>query len=186
MNYWLFIIPLLTTLTGWIINSIGIALFLKRILPKKLPQLARQTGKFAGTLISFDSIEKKINDPKSIQKILPMIETHVDDFLKNKLVQEMPFLSMFIGDKTIASVKKVFMQEIQTLFPQVLSQFTGNLSEEFNVEKLVTSKLSSIPPSDLEKIMKENMAKELQLFRLWGAFGGFLAGLIAVVVVLIS
>jgi hypothetical protein len=50
-------------------------------------------------------------------------------FLRIKLKDEMPMLSMFIGDKTITSLKKFFMQEIEILFPQVMKQFAANLEK---------------------------------------------------------
>jgi hypothetical protein len=59
---------------------------------------------------------------------MPMIGAHVDNFLKNKLSDEMPFLSLFIGDKTIKSLKKTFMQELEILFPQINEKLCRSLA----------------------------------------------------------
>ena len=48
---------------------------------------------------------------------MPMIEDHVDEFLRHKLGKEMPCLSLFIGDKTIKHSKWIFMQELEDAFP---------------------------------------------------------------------
>ena len=66
--------------------------------------IAEETGRFAGSqLLSFDEIERRITDPKSLDKIMPVIEEHIDQFLRVKLGKEMPMISAFIGDKTKVS-----------------------------------------------------------------------------------
>src|SRR5690242_912071 len=107
---------LIGTFTGWLVMSIGLWFIFKGIVPRKKAALS----KYIAGSISFDEIEQKLVSPESFKKIEPSIEAHIDNFLTHKLSKSMPMLSMFIGDKTIAQLKKVFMEELEDLFPTVM------------------------------------------------------------------
>jgi hypothetical protein len=52
------------------------------IFPKRQKQFAEKLGKLVSAeFLSFTDIEQKISDPDNLKKIMPMIESHVDDFL---------------------------------------------------------------------------------------------------------
>jgi uncharacterized membrane protein YheB (UPF0754 family) len=112
---------------------------------------------------------------------MPAIETHVDDFLRNRLSVEMPVISMFIGDKTINKLKAAFMKEIETLFPLVMKQYAGNLKTEFDLEDIVIKKVSGLSSKELEKKLQETMSKEFRLVEITGAVIGFIIGVVQVV-----
>jgi uncharacterized membrane protein YheB (UPF0754 family) len=194
MNYWLFIIPLISAFIGWVTNWIAIKMLFhprepKKILgitfhgifPKRQQQFAEKLGKLVSAeFLSFTDIEQKISDPENLKKIMPMIENHVDDFLRIKLRDEMPVLSMFIGDKTIASLKKVFMQEIEILFPQVMKQFATNLKDELDLEEIVIKKVAGFSSDKLEEVLYQIMSKEFRFVEIIGAVIGFIIGLLQV------
>jgi uncharacterized membrane protein YheB (UPF0754 family) len=191
MNFWLLlIIPLTSAAIGWLTIRIAIYfLFHPRktrtwlgfrvqgIFPKRRMEFAVKMGKTVRDNFSFDLVEEKINNPVTLQKILPLIEDHIDDFLRNRLGKEMPMISMFIGDKTIGKLKASFLKEIELLFPQVMKQYASNLQQEFDIEKLVTEKLLAFPPGELEKLVYTGMKKELRQARITGALIGFVIGL---------
>ncbi len=197
MNIILFIIPFIGALIGWIINSIAIQMLFRPYQPKKMlgltfqgvfpkrqQELAASLGKMAkAEFNSSELIEQKISDPKNLEKVMPLIESHVDEFLRVKLGKEMPVLSMFIGNKTIDSLKKVFMQEIESLFPQVMNQFAGNIKSEFDIEKLVSSKIAALSPVILEKTLQQAMSKEFRYIKILGAVSGFIIGIIQLLII---
>ena len=126
MNYWLFIIPVISAFIGWVTNWVAIKMLfhprepkkilgitIQGIFPKRQKQFAEKLGKLVSDeFLSFEDIEQKISSPDNLKKIMPMIENHIDDFLRNRLSVEMPVISMFIGDKTITKLKGAFMTEI--------------------------------------------------------------------------
>jgi hypothetical protein len=61
-----------------------------------------------------------LTDPSLVTHVLPEAEAHVDHFLRNRLSTAMPMVAMFIGEKTIAQMKGIFMEELETLFPVFL------------------------------------------------------------------
>jgi hypothetical protein len=55
----------------------------------------------------------------------------------------MPIISMFIGDKTIAQLKEVFLEELAQIFPALLSEFTQSTANAFllNIETKWSKKI---------------------------------------------
>ena len=194
MNYWLFVIPVISAFIGWVSNRVAIKMLFhprhpKKILgvtfhgifPKRQQQFAEKLGKLVSTeFLSLGDIEQKISNPENLQKVMPMIETHVDDFLRNRLKNEMPVISMFIGDKTIDNLKKLFMQEIEVLLPQVMKQYAANLKSELDLEKIVIQKVSKFSSDKLEEVFYQIMSKELRFVKIIGAVIGFIIGLIQI------
>jgi uncharacterized membrane protein YheB (UPF0754 family) len=196
MNYWLLTIPVISAFIGWVTNWIAIKMLFhprepKKILgitfqgifPKRQKQFAEKLGKLVSNeFLSFTDIEQKISDPQNLKMVMPLIEKHVDEFLRIRLNDEMPVISMFIGDKTITKLKTAFMKEIETLFPQVMKQFAGNLKKELDLEHIVIEKVSSFSSDKLEEILYQIMSKEFKFVEIIGAVIGFIIGVLQVVI----
>jgi uncharacterized membrane protein YheB (UPF0754 family) len=173
MHYWLLLIPFISAFVGWLCSWLAVKLLIYRIIPKRQENLGKKTGKAIAAEFSFAHLEKKISNPENVKKIMPLVEEHIDDFLKNKLKEKLPIISMFIGDKTINSLKEVFLKEIEDLFPQVLKQFAANLQNELDIETMVANKITSVRSGQLEKILSPG----LQYFQFTAALSGFIIGL---------
>ncbi|HKC37540.1 MAG TPA: DUF445 family protein [Chitinophagaceae bacterium] len=200
MNYTLLIqllvIPLISAFIGWFTNWIAIKMLFhpkepKRILgitfhgifPKRQKTFAEKLGKMISVeFLSFEDIEQKIANPENLQKLMPMVEAHVDNFLRNKLGDEMPFLSLFIGEKTIRSLKKIFMLELEILFPQIMKNYAGHLQEELDLEKIVIDKVSAFSTDKLEDILYQIMSKEFRFVEILGGVIGFIIGIVQVLI----
>ena len=197
MSIWFIIlVPLVSAFIGWITNWVAIKMLFhprqpRRILgitfqgifPKRQQQFAEKLGKIVSNeFLSFADIEQKISSPENLKKILPMIETHLDHFLRVKLSDEMPVISMFIGDKTIAKMKGAFMKELEVLFPQVMKQYAGNLKAELDLEHIVIQKVSSFSSDKLEEILLQIMSREFRFVEIIGAVIGFLIGAVQVLI----
>ena len=153
------------------------------IFPKRQKIFAEKLGKMISVeFLSFEDIEEKMANPKNLEKLMPLIGAYVDNFLKNKLSDEMPFLSLFIGDKTIKSLKKTFMQELEILFPQLMKSYAGHLQEELDLEKIVTEKVSAFSSDKLEDILYQIMSKEFRFVEILGGIIGFIIGIIQVMI----
>jgi uncharacterized membrane protein YheB (UPF0754 family) len=200
MNYWLLLIPVISAFIGWVTNWVAIKMLFhprepKKILgitfqgifPKRQQQFAQRLGKLVSAeFLSFDDIEQKISNPANLQKVMPMIETHVDDFLRIRLKEQMPMISMFIGDKTISSLKETFMKEIESLFPQVMKQYAGNLKAELDLEQIVTQKVSAFSSDKLEEVLYQIMSKEFRFVEIIGAVIGFIIGALQILLTVLT
>ena len=197
MAWQLWLIPIASALSCWLVIKIFftvlfrprkptsiLGLRVQGVLPKKQTAIAAQVGKVAAAQFSLlETIDEKISDPSVLQKIMPSIEEHIDDFLRNKLKKEMPFIGMFVGDKTIISVKKVFMTELETLFPNIIRSYASNLIADLNIEQLVSQKIAALPVNEMEVSFKKSFSKEIQLAELMSAFIGIVTGLLVMLVI---
>jgi uncharacterized membrane protein YheB (UPF0754 family) len=200
MNPTLFFIPLISALIGWVTNRVAIKLIFhpakqktflgisfQGILPKRQQQFAIKLGRLASSeLLSFNDLERKISNPENVSKILPLLETHIDTFLREKLTAQIPMLGMLIGDKTIAQVKAVFMKELEELFPLLMKQYLVVLQSDLDVEKMVTEKISNLPFNKIEQSFKVAAYTELKSAGIFGAVIGFLIGLFQVFLLIIT
>lgn len=174
----LYLIPFLAALTGWLTNKITI-LFLLRSFSGRQQQLAVQTGEFVATqLFSFDDIRHKLADPEKIKSMIPVVEAHMDTFLREKLPEAMPVFKMFIGDSTIQQVKKVLVTELDNMFPQIIDQYLQQAQKELDVRAIVSRKITELSTGQIKTLLKISVGRELRLAELGGAAFGFLIGLL--------
>jgi uncharacterized membrane protein YheB (UPF0754 family) len=196
MIYKLLLIPIISAFIGWFTNWIAIKMLFhprvptkilgitfQGIFPKRQRQFAEKLGKLVSNeLLSFRDIEQKITDPNNIKKIMPHVEGHIDHFLRNKLSEQMPVISMFIGDKIITQLKAVFISELEILFPTIMESYMGNLQNELDLEKIITEKVSGFSSDKLEEILNAIMSKEFRFVEIIGAVLGFVIGLVQVLI----
>ena len=200
MNYILFFIPLISAFIGWFTNWIAIKMLFhprepKKILgitfhgifPKRQKQFAEKLGKLVSEeLLSFEDIEEKITNPENVKKLLPLMEVHIDNFLRNKLSAQMPMIGMFIGDKTINQLKIVFMNELEILFPTIMKNYVSNLQSELDLEKIIVTKVSAFSSDKLEQILNAIMSREFRFVEIIGAVLGFIIGLLQVLITMLQ
>ncbi len=191
MNYYFFLIPIVSAFIGWFTNYIAIKMLFHPknpikilgftfhgIFPKRQKQFAEKLGKLVSNeLLSFEDIEAKISSPENVKKIMPVVEEHIDYFLRNKLAEQMPIISMFIGDKTITELKTVFINELELMFPLIMSKYMGQLKADLDLEKIVIDKVSNFSSDKLEEILVGIMSKEFRFVELIGGVLGFVIGI---------
>lgn len=194
MQYSLLLIPVISAFIGWFTNWIAIKMLFhprepKRILgitfhgifPKRQQQFAEKLGKLVSNeLLSFQDIAAKITNPDNMEKLMPHVESHIDNFLRKKLADEMPIISMFIGENTIQQLKGVFMQELRLLFPDLMQQYMGHLQQDLDLEKIVIQKVAGFSSDKLEQILNSIMSKEFRFVEIIGAVLGFVIGLLQI------
>jgi uncharacterized membrane protein YheB (UPF0754 family) len=192
--WWFYTIPFISAFIHWLTIWMALKLLfhprqpkkilgftLQGIFPKKQRQIAVSLGRIVGQeLLSFDDIEQKITDPENVRRILPLVEQHIDDFLRNKLKESMPMIAMFIGDKTINQLKTVFMKELEELFPVIMRNYVHNLREDLDLEKIVVEKIAGFSNDRLESMLNEFLTKEFRFVEVIGAALGFLIGLLQI------
>lgn len=200
MNYWLFLIPVISAFIGWFTNWIAIKMLfhpkqpvnfaglkIQGIFPKRQQQFAEKLGKLVSEeLLSFAEIESKITRPENVQRIMPQIEGHIDYFLREKLKEALPVINMFIGDKTIDTLKQTFLAELETLFPSVMKNYMTQLEKDLDLEKIVVEKVGSFSSDKLESILTQIMSKEFKFVEIIGGVLGFIIGLLQILLTFIT
>ncbi len=156
------------------------------VFPKRQNQIAETLGKIVGQeLLSFADIEETISHPENVRKILPAAEVHIDHFLRVRLKENMPMISMFIGEKTISQLKIVFMQELEELFPQIMKSYVNNLKQDLDLERIVVEKVAAFSSEKLEKMLNQILTKEFRVVEVIGAALGFFIGIVQILLTLV-
>ena len=196
MNVSYILIPLISAFIGYFTNWIAIKMLFhpkepfyflgynfQGIFPKRRQQFAEKLGKLISQeFLSFQDIERKISDPANLKLIMPEVEKHVDLFLHQKLAEKFPMISMFIGEKTISSLKSALMDELEAIFPVIMEKYAGSLKKELDLEALVVQKVSQFSSDKLEEMLYTIMAKEFKMVEILGGVLGFIIGTIQVVI----
>jgi uncharacterized membrane protein YheB (UPF0754 family) len=196
----LYLIPVISAFIGWFTNWIAIKMLFHPknpikifgitfigIFPKRQAQFAEKLGKLVSAeLLSFDDIESKITNTDNIDQLMPQIDAHIDHFLRVKLADQMPVISMFIGDKTIQQMKSVFMAELKEIFPSIMKSYMGNLKKDLDLEKIVVDKVKGFSSDKLEQILNDIMSKEFRFVEIIGGVLGFIIGIVQVILTMIS
>jgi len=188
------LIPIISAFIGWFTNWVAIKMLfhpkkpifvlglrIQGIFPKNQQQFAEKLGKVVGSeLLSFSELEEKITKQENIDKLIPLVDSHIENFLKNKLKETMPMIAMFISDKTIDQLKTVFITELQSLFPNLMQQYMQQLKTDLDFEKIVTEKVSNFSSDKLEQILLQIMSKEFRFVEILGGVLGFIIGVLQV------
>ena len=199
LSWWLYTIPLISAFIHWLTIWMALKLLfhprhpkkflgftLHGVFPKRQQQIAESLGRIVGQeLLSFGDIEEAITRPEAVERILPMAEEHVDNFLRIKLKESMPMIAMFIGDKTIAQLKTVFMTELRELFPVIMKNYVANLRNDLDLERIVVEKIAGFSADRLESLLNEFLTKEFRFVEIIGAVLGFLIGVLQILLTLL-
>lgn len=195
MTWIQYILPVLfTSFTGWVTIWLTIKLLfhpgkpisaagfkMQGVIPGNQNLIAEKLGKLVSKeFLSFSTLQEKVTDPDNFNKLKPEIEKHIDHFLREKLKDTFPMLSMLIGDKTINQLKTAFLLELESLFPILMKSYMTRLEKDLDLEKLITDKVAGISVEKVEVLLYQSAKKQLTYLKLMGALIGLLLGLIYV------
>ncbi len=183
----LYFFPVIAALIGWIANLIFVNYLFRKVIPSKAPAMAGLAGKYVSDkVLNVDRLAATLTDPQKLEALRPMIESHIDVFLKEKLKEKMPAIAMFIGEKTIDMMKNSLMDEIDLLLPNLLGKYVSGLGDKLDVEKMLVAKLKELPEGKLEALLQQHLGREKRLFQLFGAITGLVIGLVLLALALAS
>lgn len=187
----LFILPIACALVCWLFACLLIYYFFSPLQPVKILGISIQgylpakqdffvrsvSEKIELLLLQQkEQIKENIISQENLEKIMPEMEKHIDEFLTVKLPQDIPMLSMFIGEKTIHQIKEVFMKELRVLFPKILSTYLDKMLKPGNIQKLLKEKISNSSVSTIITGFKKKNASSFTKIKILASVFGLIAG----------
>lgn len=179
MNNALFLVPLIGALASWLMIKIAInSIFRKNGLLHRLKtsSSAEIAKALSAEILESSLITDKLTSEQTLENAMPAIERHIDNFLNHKLKEAIPVISMFVGEKIISQLKELFLQELKELFPSVMSQFIGNLSQSGELEKEIEVKLQTISIEQSRQLFYNRFGESVKKLELSFAIAGLIAG----------
>lgn len=190
------VFPLIGGVIGWITNFVAIKMLfyprkpinlglfkIQGVFPKRQKLFAERIANVVGEeLLHIDEIKNAIKKEENLAEVYTLIDEKIENFLKTKLGQAMPFLAMFINDKTIATIKGVLVEEVQNMLPEAIDKFADNIENHFDIKEVVFEKVSHFPVEKLEGVLMGILQKELKFIEIVGAILGAIIGVVQVII----
>ena len=198
VNWVLFLLPFIAATIGWFTNYIAVKMLfhprkpikigfitLHGIFPKRQIEIAKSVGSMvANDLLSSKDIEGILATDTNIRAVIDKIEDTLDNYFEVKFPLKFPLFSKFISPNMRSKVKNEMLDEVEHLAPVLIANQVNDLDKIFNVEQIITQKVTHLSTEKLEAIMISIIEKELTFIEWVGAALGFIIGLIQVILVL--
>lgn len=193
MTWTQYLLPLLLSgFTGWLVVVLILKLLfhpykprsiagfkIQGIIPANQQALAEKIGILVSTeLFSIEELKEKIIQPRNFERLKPEMEAHIDGFLRVRLKESFPMISMLIGDKTINQLKSAFLTELESLFPVVMKSYMDKLEQELDLESQVTQKIAGFSIIKAEQLVNRSAKKAFLRMQIAGAILGLMMGML--------
>lgn len=185
----LFFLPFLTAFTAWCTAWVLLYMVLYPLTPKRffgitlqgfIPRYQNQIAiKVAEGVVQELSGGNglQLANPDTLQQLRPMIEHHLDSFLRVKLKEKMPVIAAFIGENTIVKLKEGMMEEIELLLPEVIARYTSSLTTDPALSGKISAVIANYPPASLDLLLGPYLLQARKRVPMIFAFIGLLLGI---------
>ncbi len=153
------------------------------ILPALLPIMADKLAAAIEQELLSEKIEKRIEDPALMQQLRPVIENHIDLFLRDKLKESFPLLANFMGEKTMTKLKDALLTEVEMIVPSIFKNYTRHFLNEYQPALIIEEKLKNITGAMIEKYVKNKASGQLLLLKVMGALMGIATGILQLLII---
>lgn len=188
---WL-LLPVIAAAIGWGTNHLAVRMLFhpreeRRILglrvqgvfPKRQQALAEKLGQLvARELFSMKDVRRHLQGDEFVAHVTKVIETKVDEFLQNNLMEAIPMAAMFLGSDMVDKIKHVLVDCLARAVPELGELFIGHLEKNMDVEAVVREKVAAFSSDKLEAMLLGIMQREFRFIEGVGAVLGFVIGLV--------
>jgi uncharacterized membrane protein YheB (UPF0754 family) len=133
--------------------------------------------------LSEEKLLQQLTNPAMINQLSPAIEAHVDLFLKEKLNETFPLLYKMMGEKTLQKFKAAFLEEVETILPNLLQQYGSHLIKSDQIEKAIATQIKQLAPPTLEAQLHQIAGNYISQFKIAAMLVGMLIGLLQTILV---
>lgn len=180
MDPLLIIIPFISAIVGWLCSQCVSYYLLHYYMPQKQPALHSLISNVISNELKNIS-NSNLNNTNLLDKTMPLIEKHIDDFINIKLKEEIPMLSMFVGNKVTDQIKGIFITQVKELFPQIILSVAESVDIHDKINHIIAQKLQIHPMSSF---IKNKLAAPLKAYHVSGLVTGFIIGVINVLIII--
>lgn len=190
------LIPIISALIGWMTNWVAVKMLFHPKKPVNLVLFTLQ-GVFhrrqrdiafklaeviESRLFSSDDIKKILESQDFHDSIFPVIETCLDDFIKNRLTSIHPMLVM-LPESMIQLFKEKLMEEFENFLPKIFERAGNNIESHLRIKETIKEKIESFDVNQLEEILFSIMKSEFKTIEYIGGVIGFFIGITQLIVI---
>ena len=196
-DYFIYLLPIIAFFIGYITNWIAVKMLfhprkvidfylfkIQGVFPKRQGILAEKLGEVvARELINFKDIKKSLQQKNIEESILQFFEEKIDHWIREKLMDKFPMLSMFLNSELIQKIKGTLLQELERSLPDIIDYLMTTLGKKVDIKSIVTKKVEQFSSDKLEVILMEILKREFKTIEIIGGLLGFVIGLIQVLLI---
>jgi len=187
----LLILPFISAFIGWITNCIAIRMLFRPLYPVNILGLKIQgvaarrrheltegiANAVEKALVSVEDVAEVLERIDLESEIKVILDTLIKGGIKEKVIAKFPFAKKSVNDlfKEISvSIQNELVGHIRLL----MGKTTAQLKDGLNIKEIVMQRVAGYKLEILEELIMEIAHREFRLVELYGAFLGFLIGLI--------
>ena len=156
-----------------------LGLQIQGVFPKRQQALAEKLGQLvARELFSMEDVRRHLQGDEFVAHVTKVIETKVDEFLQNNLMEAIPMAAMFLGSDMVDKIKHSLVECLARAMPELGELFIGHLEKNMDVEAVVRGKVAAFSSDKLEEMLLGIMRREFRFIEGVGAVLGFVIGLV--------
>tara|TARA_B100000959_G_scaffold280566_2_gene342636 strand:+ start:1515 stop:2123 length:609 start_codon:yes stop_codon:yes gene_type:complete len=192
MNEFLFALPIIGALIGWLTNWVAVKMLfhprkplrlgiatVQGIFPKRQRALAEKLGVIVSTeLFSMQEVtaklQQKVESKEVVDKIRDGIRHAIEKFMENGVFTSMA--NLFVTDEMKWDIANQMAESFRPHLRQLAKDVAHNIETEIDVEAIVREKVINFSSDKLEEILFAIMKREFRFVELVGAVLGFLIG----------
>jgi uncharacterized membrane protein YheB (UPF0754 family) len=200
MNIITILIPFISAFIGWLTNHLAISMIfrphlplnfgifkIQGLLPKRKDEIAKRLAEtIESNLISTEDITSALMTEQSLNSIESLLESRMRQFLDEKLVAVNPMLGAFINDELKSAIVRMFMEYMKDELPELISKMVEGAQGGLNTREMILEKIDKMDLNQAESLVRSVAKKELGFIEWFGAFLGFLIGLIQSLILIFS
>lgn len=190
INWKYLVIPLISAFIGWLTNWIAVKMLfhpkepinlgffkLQGIFHQRQKDIALKLGNtIERKLLSHADIHDILTSDDFVQKILPIVERNLDDFVTHRLTGIHPMLAM-LPESMVGMIKEKLMDEFARFIPKVMDGAGDALEEHVNIKEIIRQKIENFDVSELEDILFSILKSEFKMIEYIGGVLGFFIGI---------
>ncbi|MBO94395.1 MAG: DUF445 domain-containing protein [Opitutales bacterium] len=192
MNEFLFALPIIGALIGWLTNWVAVKMLfhprkplrlgiatVQGIFPKRQRALAEKLGVIVSTeLFSMQEVtaklQQKVESKEVVDKIRDGIRHAIEKFMETGVFTSMA--NLFVTDEMKWDIANQMAESFRPHLRQLAKDVAHNIETEIDVEAIVREKVINFSSDKLEEILFAIMKREFRFVELVGAVLGFLIG----------
>lgn len=150
----LFVLPVAMAATAWSTVHVllrGTRVYLPRVLKASAGELSPIVAK--EIVAAAHTMSVSLNG-SGTETMRPLIEAHLDTYLRVRLREKMPVIASFIGDSTLVKLKESMIEEIDVLLPQVVQGYVSSALDVTVVQDKVTVALQQVDEKKIGELVK--------------------------------
>lgn len=194
----IYLLPFIAALIGWVTNYLAIKMLFhprveKRVLgfriqgvfPKRQKDLANKLGQIVSDeLFSMEDVKARLVESAHAPETRQLIESKIDEFLKEKLPSAVPMVAMFMNSDLAEKIKRTLASSLSEAIPHLVDMLGEKLDDAVDVHEIVRQKVEGFSSDKLEEILFAIMSKEFRFIEIIGAVLGFVIGVIQVLLLM--